>query len=156
MGSNMEVLELMGEKVMVTPYSDQYDAIMDIPIATVVMIWENPKNGELWMLVIHEALYFRNKLKESLLCPNQLRVAGNVVQDVPIQFDASSSHLISVPGTLEIPLEMHRVISYLDTWLLMAEELEQYRAGHFQSVELTENIPWEPYSKTFVTHEVTA
>jgi hypothetical protein len=75
----MEVLELMGKKVMVTPYSDQYDAIMDIPIATVVMIWENPKNGELWMLIIHEALYFGNKLKESLLCPNQLRAAGNVI-----------------------------------------------------------------------------
>jgi hypothetical protein len=59
----MVVLELTGEKVMVTPYSDHYDAMTDIPIATVVTVWENPANGELWMLVIHEALYFGNKLK---------------------------------------------------------------------------------------------
>jgi hypothetical protein len=35
-----------------------------------------PKNGELWMLVFHEALYFGSKLKESLLCPKQMRAAG--------------------------------------------------------------------------------
>lgn len=28
------------------------------------LIWENPKNEELWMLVIHEALYFGSKLKD--------------------------------------------------------------------------------------------
>ena len=155
-GSNMQVLELSGEKVTVTPYSEQYDAMTDIPIATVVTVWENPKNGEAWMLVIHEALYFGNKLQESLLCPNQLRAAGNIVRDVPTQFDNTSSHSITVPGTLEIPLEMHGVISYLDTRLPTAEELEQYRAGQFQSVELTDNTPWEPYSETFAKREVKA
>jgi predicted hotdog family 3-hydroxylacyl-ACP dehydratase len=152
----MQVLELSGEKVTVTPYSEQYDAMTDIPIATVVTVWENPKNGEAWMLVIHEALYFGNKLQESLLCPNQLRAAGNIVRDVPTQFDKTSSHSITVPGTLEIPLEMHGVISYLDTRLPTAEELEQYRAGQFQSVELTDNTPWEPYSETFAKREVKA
>jgi hypothetical protein len=155
-GSNMEVLELTGEKVTVTPYSDQYTAMTDIPIATVVTFWENPKNGEAWMLAIHEALYIGNRLKESLLCPNQLRAAGNTVQDVPKQFDASSSHSITMPGTLDIPLQMHGVISYLKTWLLMAEEIAAYQSGHFQSVELTNNIAWEPYSETFARCEVTA
>ena len=144
-GSNMEVLELTGEKVTVTPYSDQYAAVTDIPIATVVTVWENPTNGEAWMLVIHEALYFGPKLKESLLCPNQLRAAGIIVEDAPKQFDASSSHSITVPGTLEIPLQMHGVISYLETWLPTAEEVNDYRNGHFQSLELTNNIAWEPY-----------
>ena len=155
-GSNMQVLELSGEKVTVTPYSEHYDAMTDIPIATVVTVWENPKNGEAWMLVIHEALYFGTKLQESLLCPNQLRAAGNIVCDVPTQFDNTSSHSITIPGTLEIPLEMHGVISYLDTRLPTEEELEQYRAGQFQSVELTDNTPWEPYSETFATREVKA
>ena len=54
----MLVLELTGEKVNVIPFSDNLSAVKDIPIATIATIWENPKNGELWMLIIHEALYF--------------------------------------------------------------------------------------------------
>ena len=51
-GSNMAVLELKEERVNVFPFADEYAAIQDIPIATVATIWENPKNGELWMLVL--------------------------------------------------------------------------------------------------------
>jgi hypothetical protein len=122
----MQVLELTGEKVTVSPYSDAYKAVTDIPIATVVTVWEDPKNGEAWMIVIHEALFFGSKLKESLMCPNQLRAAGIKVQDAPKQFDASSSHSITVPGGIEIPLQMHGVISFLETRLLTMEEIEQY------------------------------
>ncbi len=43
------------------------------------------------MLVLYKALYFGGRLHGSLLCPNQLRAAGNIVQDVPMQFDATSS-----------------------------------------------------------------
>ena len=44
------------------------------------------------MQVIDEALYFGDHLlKESLLYPNQLRAAGNLVQDAPIQFDGFNS-----------------------------------------------------------------
>jgi hypothetical protein len=46
------------------------------------------------MLVFHEALYFGSKLKELLLCPNQMRDAGIKIKDVPMQFDAASSHSI--------------------------------------------------------------
>ena len=70
-GSNFAVLELSGEKVNVTPFSEHYSAVPDVPIATVVTVWEDPRNGEIWILVVHDALYFGNKLKESLLCPNQ-------------------------------------------------------------------------------------
>jgi hypothetical protein len=72
----MAILELKDEKVNVFPFSDEYNAVQDVPIATVATVWENPQNRELWMLVFHEALYFGSKLKESLLCPNQMRAAG--------------------------------------------------------------------------------
>jgi hypothetical protein len=105
------------------------------------------------MLVIHEALYFGERLKESLLCPNQVRAAGNLVRDAPMQFDASSSHSITIPGKLEIPLEMHGVISYVRTRKPTVKEIDQYQLGEFQSVGLTEKIPWEPYSDKFAETE---
>jgi hypothetical protein len=48
-----------GENVNVFPFLEEYAAVQDIPIATVCTVWENPSsNGELWMLVFHEALFF--------------------------------------------------------------------------------------------------
>jgi hypothetical protein len=105
------------------------------------------------MLVFHAALYFGVQLQESLLCPNQMRAAGITIDDAPIQFDASSSHSIKVNGTLEIPLEMHGVISHLRTRLPTDEELALYRDGQFQSVQLTDDTTWEPYSKEFAQRE---
>ena len=102
-GSNMAVLELTGEKVNVTPFSEHYSAVTDVPIATVATVWEDPRNGELWLLVIHEALFFGSKLTDSLLCPNQLRAAGITVQDTPKQFDASSSPLRPLPRPPLVP-----------------------------------------------------
>ncbi|KAI2511639.1 hypothetical protein MHU86_2705 [Fragilaria crotonensis] len=153
-GSNMAVLELTGEKVTVYPFSENLPAVQEVPIATVLTVWENPSTGQPWMLVIHEALYFGDRLKESLLCPNQVRAAGNVVRDVPIQFDAASTtHSITIPGKLELPLELHGVISFVSTRKPTTDEIDQYQSGVFQSVELTEKIPWEPYSAKFAETE---
>lgn len=155
-GSNMAVLELTGEKVNVYPFSEKLPSVQEVPIATVLTIWESPKTGEPWMLVIHEALYFGDQLKDSLLCPNQLRAAGNLVQDAPIQFDATSSHSITVPGQLELPLEMHGFISYLSTRKPTNDEIARYQAGSLHSVELTDKAPWEPYSSKFAATEEAA
>lgn len=107
-GSSLAILELTSEKVDVFPcFSDNLPSVQEVPIATVLTIWESPEIGEPWMLVVREALYFGDQLKDSLLYPNQLRAAGNRVKDVPIQFDATSSHLITIPGRLELPLEIH-------------------------------------------------
>jgi hypothetical protein len=71
-GSNMDVLELTDEKVNVFPFFNNLPSVQEVPIATVLTVWESPQTGEPWMLVIHEALYFGEQLKDSLLCPNQL------------------------------------------------------------------------------------
>ena len=152
-GSNTVAFVLTGEKVNVFPFSEDLPAVQEAPITTILMIWESPKTGELWMLVIHEVLYFGDRLKESLLCPNQLRAAGILVQEAPTQFDSVLTHSITVPGKLELPLELHGVISHLRTCKPMTAEVERYQAGLFQSVELTKDVPWEPYSPKFAETE---
>ena len=134
-GSNAVALKLTGEKVNVYPFSDDLPAVKEVPIATALTIWESPLTGEVWGLVLHEVLYFGNCLQGSLLCPNQLRAAGSNVQDVPVKFDATISN------RLEIPMEMHGVISFLSTRKPTDDEIERNHAGHLQSVELTDNLP---------------
>ena len=57
-GPNFKVIELSGEKVNLFPFSEKLSTVKDIPIATVATIWEDPHTGEMWLLIIHEALYF--------------------------------------------------------------------------------------------------
>lgn len=155
-GSNMIALELTGEKVNVFPFSDKSSAVKDVPIATVVTVWEDPKSGELWLLIIHDALYFGATLRELLLCPNQLRAHGIMVEDTPVQFDPSSLHSIIILDELTKPLDLHGVVSSFRLCLPTQEELERYYAGEWQSVELTADLPWEPYSSKFAKMEAHA
>jgi hypothetical protein len=155
-GPNFKVLELTGEKVNVFPFSEKLSAVKDIPIATVATIWEDPRTGEMWMLIIHKALYFRPSLQESLLCPNQLRAHGIKVDDMPVQFNPNSSHSIIVSDQLEIPLDMHGVALSFHTQLPTDEEIKRYRDGKLQSVELTADMPWEPYLSKFAEREKAA
>jgi hypothetical protein len=85
-----------------------------------------------------------------------VRAAGHKVHDVPGQFDVTSRHSISVAGRIEFPMELHGVILFLSTRKPTDVELKQYDDGHLQSVELTENIPWEPDSTRFAESEKAA
>jgi hypothetical protein len=144
-GANTRVTEYSDTKVSVSPFSDSYEAIQDIPIATVATAWDDPATGEVVVLYINEALYFGDKMSHTLLCPNQLRSHGWTVQDMPKQFDAESAHAIIDPtGTFRMPLEMSGMISYLPTRKPTEKEIETC-----VSYDLTSDVPWEPYSPSF-------
>jgi hypothetical protein len=101
--------------------------------------------GDVFVLYIHEALYFGDRMSHTLLCSNQLRATGWKVQDMPKQFNAELAHAIINPtGTLQMPLKMSGVISYLPMRRPTDEELETCI-----SYDLTSDVPWEPYSLSF-------
>lgn len=135
-GSNATATELTGEKFDVYPFSEDLPSIKEIPIATVLTIWESSSTGAVWGLVLHKTLYLGDRLQVLLLCPNQVRAAGRKVQVVPVQFDATLRHSISVPGRIELPMELHGVISYLSTRKPTDKEVQRYHDGTLQTVEL--------------------
>jgi hypothetical protein len=145
-GANTRVTDYADTKVSVSPFSDSYESIKDIPIATVATAWDDPETGEVIVLYIHEALYLGDRmLSHTLLCPKQLRANGWTVQDVPKQFNAGSAHAIINPtGNLWMPLEMSGMISYLPMRKPTDKELETCA-----SYDLTSDVPWEPYSLSF-------
>jgi hypothetical protein len=67
------------------------------------------------ILVVNEALYFGDRMNHSLLCPNQIRANGLVV-NVPKQLDETSLHAIMDPKSeTKLPPLLSGVISYLET-----------------------------------------
>ena len=147
-GSNTVVLDLTGKVVSVEPFCEaEYQSMQDIPVATVATAYDCSVTGKVHILVINEALYFGDKMKNTLLNPNQLRANGIQVNDCPKQFDPTSRHSLLIPGKdeVEIPLSMRGVISGFTTRLPTQSELDDW-ASH---VELTSEMEWDPHSTDF-------
>lgn len=76
-----------------------------------------------------------------LLCPNQMRCNGLIVNDVPPLFNPDVPHSIVILGKLELPLKMRGVMSYLETHKPTMDEIS--KCEHF---ELTSTKPWDPHA----------
>eukprot|EP00536_Pseudo-nitzschia_multiseries_P015555 jgi/Psemu1/43004/gm1.43004_g len=134
-GSNMVLLnpDQITTHVDVAPFSEEYKPIKKFPIGS--------------------SLYFGNKLKNSLICPNQVRDCNfNSVEETPRQFDPRSKHGITIQTPMEdddpkkafIKLNMRNVISYFPTRKQTRLELDEC-----QHLIATNDTPWDPHSLKF-------
>ena len=57
-GRNTLLVSDEGRQVTVHPYSGEYKPIPDVSIATVATLWIHPTDGQPYILIINEALYF--------------------------------------------------------------------------------------------------
>mmetsp|Transcript_8644 Transcript_8644/g.12587 ORF Transcript_8644/g.12587 Transcript_8644/m.12587 type:complete len:434 (-) Transcript_8644:3145-4446(-) len=141
-GANTVPLWYTDTSVSVSPFIGECEPLADVPVASVATAWDHPDTGETYLLIINEALYFGDRMNHSLICPNQLRDFGLIVNDVPSHYDQTSSHSVIIPTTnLELPLLMRGVFSYLDTRKPTDVELLTCKR-----VELTSASPWDPGS----------
>ncbi len=134
-------------RISVSPFIGEYKPLQDIPIASVATAWDNPRDGSTVLLVINEALYFGNRMPYSLICPNQLRNNGIVVNDVPKIFDPESTQSIIIPDAITLPLHMRGMLTYLPTRKPSDRELRDC-----DRYELTSAAPWDPYEASIPTH----
>jgi len=139
-GSNTTLLWFTDHNASVSPFIGEYKPLRDIPIATVAAAWDDPTDGSTLILVINEALYFGDWMPYSLLCPNQLRHNGLIVNDIPRAFDFNSSHSIIIPNKVNLPLKTRGVMSYLPTRKPTDIELSQCERFELTSVEC-----WPPH-----------
>ena len=147
-GRDFVMLSKAHRCISVHPFAEEYNPLTNAPIATVATVWTDSENQS-YLLVIHQALFLGDRMGSSLLCPNQMRAHGIVVNDVPKQFDPHSTHSIHVPDAdLTIPLTMAGVISGFATCKPTSDELE-----HLPQVVLTADSPWQPRSAAFADAE---
>ncbi len=82
LGANFVVISYTSRTADVYPYDSSYKPIRSVPIVTGATTYHHP-NGESYILIINEALYYGNKLDHSLINPNQLRHNGVGFWDNP-------------------------------------------------------------------------
>ena len=85
-GINFRLVEDTGTTCSVSGFYEEFQTLKGIPVATVATAWTDER-GLVHILIIHEALYFGEKLDHSLINPNQIRMNGIPVCDDP--FDPS-------------------------------------------------------------------
>ena len=148
-GRNFVLYDTPSRTVNVHAYSEEYKPITDIPIATVATVWIDESNGQPYLLIFHEALFFGARLSHSLICPNQLRAQGLTVHDTPQQFDPTSTHSIQVhdPPTI-IPLHLKGVVSCFPTIKPTDDDLE-----NLPRIIMTSSATWNPCSSSFAKTE---
>jgi hypothetical protein len=155
-GPNTTIIEYTDQMVSITDFSDQLEAMKNIPIGTVAMAYDDPHDGSTMIHIIHKALLMNDLVKTTLLCPNQLRSNGIIVDDVPVHLShpsqPPSTHSMYVPEVdFRLPLVLSGVISIIDTRTPTQEELDTC-----QWVKLTNDVNWDPHSPTFQEKEYRA
>ena len=77
---------MLGEAIKmcsVEPFLDSYTPVTEIPVATCITAYDDANTNETYILQFHQALFFGDHLQSSLLNPNQMRMAGHIVNDCP-------------------------------------------------------------------------
>lgn len=78
-GPNFVIIEYTGEHCDVTPYSDEYKPITDVPIVNASTAYTDPETGATMILQFNQVLWYGKKMQMSLINPNQMRHVGLVV-----------------------------------------------------------------------------
>jgi len=151
-GPNCVILEYTEQVVDVSGFSEQLETMENVPIVTAATAVDDPETGITTILIIGQAIFMGEKIKNTLLCPNQLRSFGLVVDDIPMHLappNKPSTHSISSPeNNFAIPLSMKGVFSYFPSCTHTAEELETCRHVH-----ITDEFEWDPHSPSFQEQE---
>ena len=113
--------------------------------------YDDADTGEMFILIMGQALYFGDRMENYLLCPNQMRSNGIVVVDVLMHLspNGQSAHSIYVPDEeVRLPLKLHGCLSYLPIHVPTQKEIES-KAW----LILTNEIKWDPYASIFAESE---
>ena len=126
----------------------------NVPITTVATLYQDPDSGAQYILVFHQTLYFGMRIKTTLLNPNQLRFGGVVVNEVPRQFEATSTHDLVVKHdandpSLRIPLQLRGVMSGFQS---RKPTMAEYDDPTIPQYTLTVD-EWDPNSALFAEKE---
>ena len=149
-GRTWQLWELTGEECQVYAYSEEYEP-RTVKVGSYRSAWSHPITGEVFIMVLHQALGMEEQ-EPSLLCPNQLRMNGILVNDVPRSLpggDIKNAHSMVIPeADLKVPLKVNGVMSSFDTRIPTESELET--CTH---IVLTNDSKWDPNSSDLEQQE---
>ena len=153
-GRHARILEIFeGRQCTVHPFNDAYDPMTNVNTVNACFAYDTD-DSQTYIIHVNQALNFSSTMEHSLLCVNQSRFHGVVVDDVPkfLDYYKRSSHSIYFPSDdIHLPLLMDGPTSYLPVRFPTDEELD-----YCPHLELScGESPWDPMSmKDLHSHHV--
>ena len=143
-GRHAAILEVIeGQTVEAVPFAKSIGSVSNLPIVNAALAYDHPLDGQTYILVCNQAIYLGEESDNCLLCPNQCRSHGVVIDDRPPEFEPKSDFSIHVPEEeVTFPLNRYGPTSYLRVRRPTKLELEE--CTH---IELTEDSTWDPYGE---------
>ena len=135
-----EVFE--GRSCTVHPFNDSYSPMTNVNTVNAYFAYDT-EEGETFILHVNQALDFTDTMEHGLLCVNQSRIHGVVVDDVPqfLDYYKRSTHSVYFPTEdIRLPLQMDGPTSFLPVRYPTDEEMEFCPHLHLSCGE----SPWDP------------
>ncbi len=128
-GRNSTVLYSHNRTVNVSPFLDSLGTANSVPIVTTAIAYDDEITAKTYILIVHQALYFGDKLEHNLLNPIQCRLNGINIKECLRILDPTTSddsHSILFPiDELKIPLLLNGIVSYFPSRRPTKEEFER-------------------------------
>ena len=132
-----------GVTVDAIPFDDSLGKASNLHIVHAIYAIDNPVTFRTHLIRINNGIYIPT-MKQALLCPNQARQFGTIIDDIPPELDhtGTSSFSMSVADHNEtsFPLQRHGPTAYLPVRRPTQEELDT-----IEIIDITEEEEWNPY-----------
>jgi hypothetical protein len=136
-GKNFLMCKFDGMTCEVSPFTDEYQAMKEILVVSAATAWTDDESGETVILWFNQILWYGDKLRHSLINPNQLRHYGiSVCDDIT---DQNRCFGIDIHGEYLIPFQMKGTNIYFESRVPSKWELQNCRI-----ITMTDDNVWDP------------
>ena len=144
-GANCCLMHYTTRECDVSPYRDDYASIKNVPIVQAATAYQSPYTGQVYILILNEALWMGDSMKHTLINPNQLRHYGVKVQDNPCSNEPM--HIMTEDSNFNLELKMRGTTIFADTYTPSEKELHD--CPH---IVLSSSQEWNPHTVQFHSH----
>jgi hypothetical protein len=149
-GNGVLIVNQTERTVRVTPFLMSLGSASKVAIVTAAIAYNNPKTGEVTILLVHQVLHFP-EMKNCLLSPMQLQLNDVEVNERPmfLTVSATSKDHAIIAGEMLILLEFHGITSFFHG---RKPTMKDYK--ECARTELTYPHPhWSPHNETYAEVE---
>ena len=131
-----------GFTVDAIPFDKSIGKLSNLPIVHAIYAHDNPDTMSTSLLRFNHVIYIKD-MDNALLCPNQARENGIVVDDVPRRLDHTGTSTFSIiTPSSSLPLLQNGPTAYLQLRRPTEGELNEL---YDQIIDVTDENGWDPY-----------
>ena len=154
-GKNWSVMSYSDVVCEVSPFTDEYESIKEVPIVTACTVWTDSNSGKEYLLVGDQFLWFGTTLHHSLLNPNQIRANFHKVQDNPFEPDTGISAVTNHNVDVFIPFDATGTIISFESRVPTEKEKQTLPIIHLTADQWDpENVTLSKVSRSIEENEI--